>query len=270
MRGSVFESIPGPVSDTSRTTRPSPGSEYVRTESRPPPAIASVALRQSPITTCFIWEMSTWTGGSVSSYSSESSTPVGGTPVSSGGSPTARAPAGSKRARTSPGGSTPGVDGQLRGAVRHPPDHVEVRGGLGVPPGVHRKKLDGALDRGEDVVELVRDPAGEQPDRGERLALGEAGLHFSSLGDVPGHAEDAPVPFRTFRERGRRRLHVHEAPVGAPHPVREGRARRLPVGRAADLRHDVPGVVWVEESLDGEPLISSGRTPSIGRDAGLA
>ena len=116
---------------------------------------------------------------------------------------------------------------------------------------MHRKKFDGALDRGESVVELVGDAAGQHSDRGEHLTLGETGLHFSSPGDVAGHAEDAPVPFRTFRERGRGRFHVYEPPVGAAHPVREGRVRLLPAGRSTDLRDDVPGVVGMEEPLDG-------------------
>ena len=146
------------------------------------------------------------------------------------------------------------LPGQLRGAVRHPPDHVEVLAGLGDPPGVHRKEFDGALDPGENVIELVGDPAGEYPDRGERLALGESRLHFSSHGDVARNTEDATVPFRTFRERGRRRLHVHEPPVGAPHPVRKGRIRLLPAGRETNLRDDLPGIVGVKEPLEGRAV----------------
>ena len=54
-----------------------------------------------------------------------------------------------------------------------------------VRPDVCQSELEIALDRREQVVEVVRDAAGKPPDRLHLLRLDELHLHARPLGDVP-------------------------------------------------------------------------------------
>ena len=188
----------------------------------------------------------------------------GGTSVPSGGSPTARAPAGSKRACTSPGGSMPGAAGSTpwRGST-----FAGSRRGTGGHGGSHRCASKGARrrpDRGEDVVELVGDSAGKHPDRGERLALARrASIFFRrEMSRVTRRTRRSPsgpsgngstTTPRPQTDRRRPASGTGEARPASPRRPCDGSPRDFPASSG-----------W--KNPEGEPFISSGRfhTPASG------
>ena len=95
--------------------------------------------------------------------------------------------------------------GQFTAAFRRPESIVEVFPSLGIAAHALFQQLQIADDDGEQVVEIVRDAAGELAHGLHLLRLAELLLHLPTLGDVLLHRDEVGdlVPVLDRRDRGK-------------------------------------------------------------------
>ena len=129
--------------------------------------------------------------------------------------------------------------GQAGGALGRLLDLRDLRRGAGSSGEVVAEPVGVAEDRGEQVVEVVRDAAGELADRLHLLALSQAVLEIAPLGDV---ARDGDEPVEIVRRRsasgridGRADERARRRAAGTARRARRARARRASSSSAAKL-----------------------------------
>ena len=118
--------------------------------------------------------------------------------------------------------------GQVHGAVGGGPDAGDRGEGLARYGRIARGLFDVHQDRGQDVVEVVRDAAGELPDRLHLLRLAALLFDGPPLRDVLRDPRDAVDPVGRVAHRERAIVDQPDLAVGADDPV-------LDVVRAGEL-----------------------------------
>ena len=176
--------------------------------------------------------------------------------------------------------------GQARGAIGGALDLDEVLPGQGRKPRLFLQQRDVSDDAREQVVEVVRDAAGELTDGLRALGAAQALLELAALGHVGGDPHDSDkyaVPAEP------RRPDVEQPavlPVMTPHPElglerglprdggldlrQRGRAvfRMKPVGpTVAELRHRLPAGELEPAGVDVVAGAFGGECPHHGRQA---
>ena len=125
---------------------------------------------------------------------------------------------------------------QIRSPARHPVDRDEISGRFVVPRQQQEEHLHRAGDPHEQVVEFVRHPPGQHPDRLELLAFRQAAFHQPPLRDVSRDPENLGRRPALPPHGGTDRLHLRELPVLPPEAVMDRQSGRLPRGETAIRR----------------------------------
>ena len=140
------------------------------------------------------------------------------------------------------------LPGEQRGALGRLADLVQVGAERRALVGLLERERRVAADRGQHVVEVVRDAAGEPADRLQLLALPQLLLELLLLGHVLGHRDHVRPACRPRRGRARprgarppcARPSSRSAPRAGRSPARRGRAPRT-LGAVRRGRPDARG-----------------------------
>ena len=95
------------------------------------------------------------------------------------------------------------------GALAGVPDLQQVGAQRGVARQVERRQLRGAVDHGQQVVEVVGDAAGEPPDALHLLRLAELLFELALVGDVDRPCRRCARAVRSPSRTGKARVRIH-------------------------------------------------------------